>query len=60
MNIAQFLGNNMAGGIVNKENDPSLLFFSLSHLTDTTNLQKQPFSSTPSCYASMSLADYQE
>jgi hypothetical protein len=22
MNIAQFLGNNMAGGIVNKENDP--------------------------------------
>ena len=27
MNIAQFLGNNMAGGIVNRENDPSLLFF---------------------------------
>jgi len=30
MNIAQFLGNNMAGGIVNKENDPSLLFFVVS------------------------------
>ena len=26
MNIAQFLGNNMAGGGVNKQNDPSLLF----------------------------------
>jgi len=58
MNIAQFLGNNMAGGIVNKENDPS--FYSLSHLTDSTNLQKQSLSSTPSCYASMPLADYQE
>ena len=29
MNIAQFLGNNMAGGIVNKENDASLLLHGL-------------------------------